>query len=118
MLVTFEEITADMQKGEMRVLSNLLINHMLDTCIMQGKIIKNAEIRRFFNEKGYKVTDTQVRQIIHNIRVNYVFSNSYYICASQKGYLLTNDIAKITLFKKSLVQRTQSINEVINSINI
>lgn len=53
MLVTFEEITASMQKWEMRTLSNLLINHMLDICIMQGKIIKNAQIRRFFNEKGY-----------------------------------------------------------------
>lgn len=118
MLVTFEEITANLPKGEMRTLSNLLINHMLDTCIMQGEVIKNVEIRRFFKENQHNVADAQVRQIIHNIRVNYTFSNNCYLCASQKGYLLTNDIKKVALFKKSLEQRRQSIQEVINSINI
>ena len=75
--------------------------------------VTSTEIVRKLKEQGYKINGARVRKLVHHIRVTGIIKN---LIASSKGYYITNDPKELERFKSSLLERRNSIDEVIKAM--
>lgn len=113
MVTRFEEETHELTDYEQTLVKAFVIG--LGTKIGKNKIITNKEMETKMKAKGYKVNPARIRKIIHFIRVNKMVKN---LVATNRGYYVATDKEDIIEYVKSLTERRNSINELINSYEI
>ena len=85
----------------------------LSTKLGKSSAITNKKICEVLTEKGYKLTDTRLRKIIHNIRAKDLVP---LLIATSQGYYVSNDEKEIRDYIQSLSERINSISFIKQSI--
>ena len=111
-ITNFSEITHELNDYELRTLLPIIVSG-LKTKIGKDKAVTNKYICKILKDKGYKITDSRLRKIIHHIR-----ANGYVACliATSKGYYVSLDNNEIKEYIKSLEERANSILYIKSSL--
>lgn len=120
MIIGFEQITQNLAPTVAHICAELLAAKFRDEHVGSQKLIKNTDLRVFLSKAGHKMSEVQLRQVIHYLRINFKFSdenlNKGYICAKQKGYYLSFNEEENRKYKLSVRQRWIAIKEIDDSM--
>lgn len=112
MITNFDSHTQELNDYEEKTLQPIIIRG-LSTKLGKSSAITNKRICEILTEKGYEITDTRLRKIIHNIRAKDLVP---LLIATSKGYYVSNDEQEIRDYVQSLSERINSINFIKKSI--
>ena len=106
MITNFEDYTAMLSTYERDMIVPMLANE-LKTRVGAKYAIRNKELCRMFNEKGYqKLTEPRVRKCINYIRVHGLVPH---LIANNRGYFCATSIEQAEAYIESLDQRAKAI---------
>jgi len=108
MVVTFEEITQELNKYEKEILLPVIIRG-LNTKIGVGSRITNGQMVRALKadkEMKYKVDDVRVRRVINYIRNNDLV---LYLVSTSKGYYRATKRKEVEDWMESQLHRAMAI---------
>jgi len=112
MITNFEPQTYELNEYEHNYLLPTIADG-LSTKIGKEKAITNKAICKALKDKGYKISDTRLRKVVHYIRIkNFV----PLLIATSKGYYVATEREEVETYIKSLSERINSISEVKNSL--
>lgn len=109
MISGFEEYTSELTKEELRSATQVVA--MLHFSSKENPIT-SAQISRELGWRRLQNHGARVRKIINWIRLKKIVPN---LVASSRGYYRTNDPQEIERYVKSLRQRIEAIEAVIES---
>jgi hypothetical protein len=109
MIVTFEEITYELDEYEINKILPVVLSG-LKTKIGKDNAVDSTHIVKVLKGRGLKITDARLRKVIHYIRQERLITN---LIATSQGYFIANDIEQLKTYAKSLKQRISSINDVL-----
>lgn len=112
MITNFDSHTQELNEYEEKTLQPIVIRG-LSTKLGKSSAITNKKICATLTEKGYEISDTRLRKIIHNIRANDLVP---LLIATSKGYYVSSDEKEIRDYVQSLSERINSINFIKQSI--
>jgi len=112
MITNFDSHTQELNEYEEKTLQPIIIRG-LSTKLGKSSAITNKKICEVLTEKGYELTDTRLRKIIHNIRAKDLVP---LLIATSKGYYVSNDEKEIRDYIQSLSERINSISFIKQSI--
>lgn len=112
MITNFDSHTQELNDYEEKTLQPIIIRG-LSTKLGKASAITNKKICEILTQKGYEITDTRLRKIIHNIRAKDLVP---LLIATSKGYYVSNDEQEIRDYVQSLSERINSITFIKKSI--
>ena len=113
MLEFFEEYTAALTEEERQTLLPLMVRS-LKQHVGRENAVTNKRMREGLEAWGYKVSDARIRKLINHIRR---YSRVECLMATGKGYYVTEDVAELEQYLKSLEKRAKAISEVKRQIS-
>jgi hypothetical protein len=108
MINNFEDYTHELSDYELKTLVPIIVKGLL-TKVGKENAITNNQIVPKLKGKGYKVSSSRIRKIVHYIRVAGLIPC---LIATSKGYYISNDKEEIKEYIDSLHQRADSITFV------
>lgn len=113
MLINFEEYTRDLTSKDIREIK--LVAELLSKATSPEKAITNKSIRiSLFVNKETLIKDSKIRKIIHWIRSRHMIKR---VIATSKGYYIATNDEEFIKWIRSMEQRRNSLQEVIDAAN-
>ena len=105
MITGSEEITCPLTDHEREVLLPLFIAG-LSRHVGKENPVTSAEIIAAMGERGHKVSGGRVRKVINHIRIHALLPM---VLADTNGYWVSDDMAEVALYVRSLKDREDAI---------
>lgn len=112
MIRRFEEYTKDLTEYERDILLPVVIRGM-EVRVGKENAITNAAAIAKLQSKGYVISDSRFRKLMHVIRVSGMLPG---VVASSKGYYVANDDSDIQDYIESLADRIEHITALKDAL--
>ena len=112
MITNFEKQTYELNAYEHNMLLPI-IGLGLSKKIGKENAVTNSAICKSLKEKGYKITDTRLRKIVHYIRTQNLVP---LLIATSKGYYIATHKDEVEAYILSLSERINSISSVKSAL--